>query len=80
MPARNCRRWWQGETRSRQVNTGNTLQYLAGDELTAMAVVAVGEPGDPGVDLRSLAGLLPLVVLSPDRRSEFWRDNPVPKR
>ena len=43
-------------------------------------VVGVGEPGDPGVDFRSLAGLLPLVVLSPDRRNEFWRDSPVPRK
>jgi hypothetical protein len=39
----------------------------------------VGEAGDPGVDFLSLAGLLPLVVLSPDRRNEFWRDRPVPE-
>jgi hypothetical protein len=43
-------------------------------------VEAVGDPGEPGVDLRSLAGLLPLVVLSPDRRSEFCRDSPVPEK
>jgi hypothetical protein len=41
-------------------------------------VVAVGEAGEPGPDFLSLAGLLPLVVLSPERRNEFCRDRPVP--
>ncbi len=49
-------------------------RYLAGEEL----VVAVGEAGEPGPDFLSLAGLLPLVVLSPERRNEFCRDRPVP--
>ena len=38
---------------------------------------AVGEPGLPGVLLRSLHGELP-EVLSPERLSEFWRESPVP--
>jgi hypothetical protein len=41
-------------------------------------VVAVGEAGEPGPDFLSLAGLLPLVVLSPERRNEFCRERPVP--
>ena len=38
---------------------------------------AVGEPGLPGVLLRSLHGELP-EVLSPERLSEFCRESPVP--